>query len=72
MEIEEQCSCGASFRASGDNVTRLLKQWRSDHVCVTKNVEPDAAVITSSDTKTEISLGFAPTEMPGREDYGVE
>lgn len=72
MEVEETCSCGASFRAAGDNVARLLKEWRANHVCGPRPVDPDGTVLTSSDTKTEISLGFAPTEMPGREDYGVE
>ena len=73
MEVEEQCSCGASFRAAGDNVTRLLRQWRKEHVCETKQSDSnDATVLTSSDTKTEITLGFAPTELPGRQDFGLE
>jgi hypothetical protein len=57
MELSETCSCGASFSASGDNVVRLVREWRLRHVCGEKVDQPSEPVITAAETKTEL-IGF--------------
>jgi len=57
MEISETCGCGASFSASGDNVARLVREWRSRHLCGEKVDQSGEQVLTAADTKTEL-IGF--------------
>jgi hypothetical protein len=57
MEISETCACGASFSANGDNVVRLVREWRIRHVCNEKVDPPLETVITSAETKTDL-IGF--------------
>lgn len=58
MNVSETCSCGATFSAEGDNVVRLLREWRKEHTCKpVDGAENDATVLTGADTKTE-TIGF--------------
>ena len=57
MDLAETCGCGASFSASGDNVVRLVREWRLKHVCVEKVDPSTETVFTSAETKTEL-IGF--------------
>lgn len=76
MNVSETCSCGATFSAEGDNVIRLLREWRREHVCKAPDApENDVNVMTSADTKTEI-LGFQArsltVELPDKPGWGDE
>lgn len=76
MNVAETCSCGATFSAEGDNVIRLLREWRREHVCKpSETPESDAIVFTSNDTKTEI-LGFQArsltVDLPDKPGWGDE
>jgi len=74
MVISETCACGAAFSADGDNVVRLVREWRKTHVCF--EPKPDASsetIFTSASTVIEsVPLGFAPAEHPGRKDTGFD
>ena len=76
MEIEESCSCGASFRAIGDNVTRLVREWRKNHICEPKPVDEQIQLATSNDAKIENAIGFRVTgltlETPEQIGWGDE
>jgi hypothetical protein len=74
MNVAETCSCGASFAAEGDGVVRLLKEWRKAHPCHEANKESTSELVfSSSSAQVEtLPMGFAPTEHPGRQDFGLE
>ncbi len=68
--IQERCSCGSTFKSNEPNAVKLWREWRRKHICELQETEVSA--ITTSDTRTEISLGFAPPMHPGRIDTGLE
>ena len=73
MNVNETCSCGASFSAEGDGVVRLLKEWRKTHACPERPAESTEGVFTVSNAQVEQApMGFAPTMQPGRQDHGLE
>lgn len=73
MNVSESCSCGASFSAEGDNVVRLLREWRKDHQCVEKS-EPAGEMYVSAGGQVEQVLGFQVSGLtvPGRVDHALD
>lgn len=73
MNVSESCSCGASFSAEGDNVVRLLREWRRDHVCVEKSESAGETFVTAN-SQVEQVLGFQMSGLtiPGRQDHALE
>ena len=52
-DIREKCSCGASFKANGDEALKLYRAWVKRHVC------PDAPLELQRDFETTSTIGFA-------------
>lgn len=72
MNVSETCSCGASFSADGDNVARLLKEWRSSHTCPDKPEPAAEGTFTVSSAQVEQApIGFAMMH-PGRQDRALD
>jgi hypothetical protein len=51
--IEEKCSCGASFKSNGDEALKLYRAWVRRHVC------PDAPFEILRDTDSTSTIGFS-------------
>ena len=72
MNVAETCSCGASFSAEGDNITRLLKEWRKTHTCPDRPEPSTDGVFTVSNAQVEQApVGFT-LMHPGREDHALD
>ena len=52
-DIREKCSCGASFKANGDEALKLYRAWVKRHVC------PDAPHEIQRDYESTSTIGFA-------------
>lgn len=73
MKLEETCACGASFSAEGDGVMKLWREWKRAHICSEKIQEAGDVILTSGSAQVEQApLGFAPTELPGRQDWAID
>jgi hypothetical protein len=72
VNVSESCSCGAAFSAEGDNVVRLLREWRKDHVCTEKPEPAAEGTFTVSNAQVEQApVGFA-LMHPGRQDHSLD
>ena len=52
-KISEKCSCGASFKANGDEALKLYRAWVKRHTC------PDAPFEIHRDTDSTSTIGFS-------------
>jgi hypothetical protein len=52
-DIREKCSCGASFKANGDEALKLYRAWVKRHVC------PDTPPEIQRDYESTSTIGFA-------------
>lgn len=60
--IEERCSCGARFKTDESEAVKLVRDWRRNHVCVSRDEISDTP--TSGSAQVEMAIGFQPREMP--------
>jgi hypothetical protein len=51
VDIREKCSCGAEFKAIGDEAEKLHRSWVKRHTC------PD--VIEQRDVEMSSTIGFS-------------
>ncbi len=57
MKISEKCSCGAQFKATGDQAPRLLREWRKKHSCP-ETVQPEEVRDVAMSAQVENAIGF--------------
>lgn len=56
MRVAETCSCGASFTVDGEDVMRLVREWRRKHIC--NETTSNSEVQTSGAAVIENQIGF--------------
>jgi hypothetical protein len=59
--IEERCSCGARFKTDESEAVKLVRDWRRNHACVSRDEISDTP--TSGSAQVEMAMGFQPREM---------
>jgi len=68
VNVEETCSCGASFKISGVDPMKLIREWRKKHSCIDREEGTDT--VTSGTAQVETQMGFQPELggliVPGR------
>jgi hypothetical protein len=56
VNVEETCSCGASFKIDGPYAVKLVREWRKKHNCIERDEVTDT--VTSGSAQVETQIGF--------------
>jgi hypothetical protein len=68
MKISETCSCGAQFKADGEQSPRLVREWRRKHPCPPQTATEELRDVAMS-AQVENAIGFRVEglDVPARE-----